>query len=161
MSANEGVTKAIASFYQGDSDTVFLDLSYYYTCQLFLSQMREIFTLSWPKFPETSLRLSEDFRTLPKMSADIPKAFEHFWSYLKDNSFRVLWFRKNTKKTQSHHLTPFRIEFSLFIMCERTICRDLSVRREKLFFQGEIDVFSPQLSRIMHESWQEYNNLKV
>ena len=106
-------------------------------------------------------RLSEDFRTLPKMSADVPKAFEHFRSYLKDSSFRVLWFRKNTKKTQSHHLTPFRIEFSLFIMCERTICRDLSVRREKLFFQGEIDVFSPQLSRIMHESWQEYNNLKV
>ena len=46
MSANEDVTKAIASFYQGDSDTAFLDLSYYYTCQLFLSQMREIFTLS-------------------------------------------------------------------------------------------------------------------
>ena len=26
---------------------------------------------------------------------------------------------------------------------------------------GEIDVFGPQLSRIMHESWQEYNILKV
>ena len=28
MADNEGVTKAIASFYQDDSDTVFLDLSY-------------------------------------------------------------------------------------------------------------------------------------
>ena len=27
MAANEGVTEAVASFYQGDSDTVFLDFS--------------------------------------------------------------------------------------------------------------------------------------
>ena len=46
MAANEGVTEAIASFYRGDSDTVFLDFS----CDLhsniipaniFLSQMHE------------------------------------------------------------------------------------------------------------------------
>ena len=28
MAANEGVTEAVASFYRGDSDTVFLDFSY-------------------------------------------------------------------------------------------------------------------------------------
>ena len=28
MGANEGVTEAVASFYRGDSDTVFLDFSY-------------------------------------------------------------------------------------------------------------------------------------
>ena len=58
-----------------------------------------------------------DFRTLPKMSADVPKTFEHFRSYLKDDSFSVFWFRKNTIRRQNHHLTPFRTEFSLFIMC--------------------------------------------
>ena len=74
--------------------------SQYYTCQLFLSQMRDIFTLSWPGFPgnvpatsEDFRLLSEDFRTLPKMSADVPKTFEHFRSYLKEDNFSVLWFR--------------------------------------------------------------------
>ena len=28
MAANEGVTEAVASFYRGDSDMVFLDFSY-------------------------------------------------------------------------------------------------------------------------------------
>ena len=33
------------------------------------------------------------------MSADVPKMFEHFWSYLEDNTdFSVLWFLYNTKK---------------------------------------------------------------
>ena len=67
---NEGVTKAIASFYWDDWETVFLVFlratSQYHTCQLFLSQMSEIFTLSWPRFPETS-------RQLPKISDELPK----------------------------------------------------------------------------------------
>ena len=70
---NEGVTQAIASFYWDDSDTVFPGLPtsapQYYTWQLFLSQMREIFTLSWPIFPETS-------RRLPKISDELPKTSE-------------------------------------------------------------------------------------
>jgi len=37
-----------------------------YTYQLFLSQMREIFTLSWLRFPEMS-------RGLPKISDEFPK----------------------------------------------------------------------------------------
>ena len=40
----------------------------YYTCQLFLSQMREIFTLSWPGFPETSRPLLEIYDDFPKSS---------------------------------------------------------------------------------------------
>ena len=43
--------------------------SQYYTCQLFLSQMREIFALSWPRFAETS-------RRLPKISDEFPKTYE-------------------------------------------------------------------------------------
>ena len=114
--------------------------SQYYTCQLFLSQMREIFTLSWPRFPETS-------RRLPKISGEFlktsercrkclqifPKTFEHFRSYLKDDTFSVLWydFVRTQKRTQSHHVL-------------RTICPDLFFRREKLSLMLEIDVFSPQ-----------------
>ena len=67
---NDGVTKAIAGFYWDDSETVLLvfvrSTSQYYTCQLFLSQMREIFTLSKPRFHETS-------RRLPKISDELPK----------------------------------------------------------------------------------------
>ena len=68
--------------------------SQYYTRQLFLSQIREIFTLSWPRFPETS-------RRLPKISDEFPrtsercrklKKFKHFWGYLKGDTFSVLWY---------------------------------------------------------------------
>ena len=46
-----------------------------------------------PATSEDFRLLSEDFRTLPKMSADVPKTFEHFRSYLKEDNFSVLWFR--------------------------------------------------------------------
>ena len=139
MSANEGVTKAIASFYQGDSDTAFLDLSYYYTCQLFQSQMREIFTLSWPGLSGNVLptyedfrRLSEDVRTLPKMSADLPKAFEHFRSYLRwhrnytrafcCDKFSVItfwfltrWLRNFAKNNRYHSAITRNITISLMV----------------------------------------------
>ena len=130
------LTKAIAnaSFYWDDSETVFLvflrSTSQCYTCQLFLSQMREILTLLWPIFPETSRRLpkdfrriTEDFRTLPKIRCPqmFWKTFEHFRSYLKDDTSSALWhdFVRTRKRTQSHHVL-------------RIICSDLWVRREKL-----------------------------
>ena len=46
-----------------------------YTCQLFLSQRREIFTRRVPGFPKTTRTyptFSEDFRRRPKMSEDVP-----------------------------------------------------------------------------------------
>ena len=97
-----------------------------YSCELFASQMHEIFTLSWPRFPETSRRLPKIFDEIPncrKLNVRrlFPKTFEHFRSYLKDDTFSVLWydFVRTQKRTQSHHVL-------------RTICLDLWVRREKL-----------------------------
>ena len=39
-------------------------------------------------------RISEDLRTLPKTKCPqmFPKAFEHFRSYLRDDTFSVLWY---------------------------------------------------------------------
>ena len=125
--------------------------SQYYAYQLFLSQMREIFTLSWPRFPETSRPLPKISNEFPKTSKRcrklnvcrlFPKTFEHFRSYLKDDTFSVLWydFVRTQKRTQSHHVW-------------RTICPDLWVRREKLSLMRDIDVFSPQALRLTHNAY--------
>ena len=101
--------------------------SQYYTCQLFLSQMCEILTLFWPRFPETSRRLPKISDEFPKtfercrklnVRRLFPKTFEHFRSYLKDDTFSVLWydFVRTENSTQSHVL--------------RTLCPDLWLRRE-------------------------------
>ena len=82
------------------------------------------------------------------MYADVPEdlTFEHFRSYLKDDTFSVLWydFVRTQKRTQSHHVL-------------RTICPDLKVRCEKLSLMREIDVFSPQVqdSSIMRIKYSE------
>ena len=123
---------------------VFLRSTSQYYTQLFLSQMRDIITLSWPRFSETSRRLPKVSEEFPKTSERcrklnvrrlFPKTFEHFRSYLKDDTFSVLWydFVRTQKRTQSHHVL-------------RTIssCPDLWVRRWKLSLMREIDVFSPQ-----------------
>ena len=113
--------------------------SQYYTCQLFLSQISEIS----PCHDRDFRKRPGDFRRFPKTSERcrklnvrylFPKTFEHFWSYLKDDTFSVLWydFVRTQKKTQSHHVL-------------RTICPDLWVRRDKLSLMREIDVFSPQV----------------
>ena len=102
--------------------------SQYYTCQLFLSQMCEIFTLFWLTFPETSRRhpkISDEFPKTSKRCQKLnirrlfPKTFEHFRSYSKDNTFSALWydFVWTEKRTQSYHVL-------------RTICPDLWLRRE-------------------------------
>ena len=49
--------------------------SQYYTCQLFLSQMREIFT-SWPRSPETS-------RRLPNVAKNVRRCSEDVWAIPK------------------------------------------------------------------------------
>lgn len=43
-----------------------------FTFQLFLSQIREIFVLSWPRFPKAS-------QPLPKISDHFPKTSERCW----------------------------------------------------------------------------------
>ena len=107
-----------------------------YSCELFVSQMREIFTLSWPRFPETSRRLPKIFDEIPKISERcrklnvrwlFPKTFEQFRGYLKDDTFSVLWydFVRREKRTQSHHVL-------------RKICPDLWARRKKLSLMREI-----------------------
>ena len=80
---------------------VFLRSTSQYYTQLFLSQMRDIITLSWPRFSDTSRRLPKVSEEFPKTSERcrklnvrrlFPKTFEHFWSYLKDDTFSVLWY---------------------------------------------------------------------
>ena len=150
----EGVTKAIASFYWDDWETVFPSFCTIYIAILYLPTFSESntwdFTLSRPRFPETSRRLPKISDEFPKtfercrklnVRRLFPKTFEHFWSYLKEDTFSVLWydFVRTQKRTQSHHVL-------------RTICLDLWVRRHKLSLMREIDVFSPQAwldSRIM------------
>ena len=73
------------------------------TNSLFLSQKSEIFTLSWPRFPEKSRRLpieyfrriSEDLQTLPKINCPqiFRKTFEQFRTFLKKDNFSVFLFR--------------------------------------------------------------------
>ena len=125
-----------------DGFLVFLrSTSQCYTYQLFLSQMREIHLVmteisgNVPATSEDFRRITEYFRTLPKTKCPLmfQKTFEHFPSYLKDDTFSALWhdFVRVQKRTQSHHVL-------------RLICSDLWVRREKLSLIREIDVFSPQ-----------------
>ena len=80
------------------------------------------------RFP-TNFRISEYFRTLPKVNVRrlFPKTFEHSRSYLKDNTFSVLWydFVRTQKRTHSHHVLS-------------AICPDLWVWREKLSLMREI-----------------------
>ena len=54
-----------------------------YTCQLDMTCMRFLpcHDQNLRKHPGDFRRLSEDFKTLPKMSADILKTFEHFRNY--------------------------------------------------------------------------------
>ena len=137
MSALQRQLQVFTEMIQGRFFLVVLrSSSQYYTCQLFLSQMREIFTLSWPRFPETSRRLPKISDEIPKASGRpgksnvrrlFPKTLKHFRSYLKDDTFSELWydFVSSEKGTQSHHML-------------RTIFPDLWVRRKKLSLMGEI-----------------------
>ena len=116
--------------------------SQYYTCQIFLSQMREIFTLSWPRFLETSRRVPKISDEFPKTSDRcrklnvrwlFPKTFEHFRSYLRRNFKRAsIWFRLNRKRDSKSSCVL------------RTICPELWTRREKLSLMCGSMSFSPK-----------------
>ena len=91
MTDKDAVTKVIASFYQDDLCLVFLII---YVPILYLptfsgfSPCHDQGSRNAPATSTDSQPLSEDFWTLPKMSANVPKTFEH--SYFKDDNFSVL-----------------------------------------------------------------------
>ena len=104
--ANEGVRKAVATFYRDDSDTVFLGLLTIYVPILYLPTFSEsnewdfhlVVTEISGKVPATSeyfRRISEDLQTLPKMNCPLMfrKTFEHFRSFLKNDNFSEFWSR--------------------------------------------------------------------
>ena len=88
-----------------------------------------------PATSEDFQPITEDFRTLPKIKCPLmfQKTFEHFRSYLKDDTFSAFWhfIVRTQKRTQSHDVL-------------RIICSDLWLRREKLSLIRDIDVLSPQ-----------------
>ena len=68
---------------------------------LFLSQKRFCLGIS-ENVPATSKdfrRFSEDLRTFPKISEDVPTNFEHLRSHLKGDKFSVFWKNYDTKST--------------------------------------------------------------
>ena len=72
-----------------------------------------------PVTSEDFLKTSKHYRKCPQM----------FWRRLStsettlqdNNNLSCFDFVRTQKRIQSHHLTPFWIEFSLFIMCYRTL----------------------------------------
>ena len=67
-----------------------------YTCQLDMTCMRFLpcHDRNLRKHPGDFRRLSEDFKTLPKMSADVLKTFEHIRNcFTRQQQSFVLWFR--------------------------------------------------------------------
>ena len=84
----EGVTEAVASFYWGDSDTVFLDFSYDLRPNIIPAnffwvkcvRLHLVMTGISGNVPATFKdfrQLSRDFGTSPKMSPGVLKMFEH------------------------------------------------------------------------------------
>ena len=102
----------------------------------------EIFTLSWPEFAETSRWLLKTFWRLQNIAENVRRCSEDVWTLpkllYKTTILACFDFVRTQKRIQSHHLTPFWIEFSLFIMWYRTIYLDLWVRHEKLSLMCEI-----------------------
>ena len=75
---------------------------------LFLSQTPESFVLTGisengPATSKDFRRFSEELRTFPKMSEDVPTNFEHLRSHLKGDKVSVFWKNYDTKST----LSPF------------------------------------------------------
>ena len=102
---NEGVTQAIGRFYWDDSETVFLGILTIYVSILYLLTFSESnawdFHLVMTEISVNVPATSEDFDEFPKTSERcqkikcpqiFSKAFEHFRSYLKDDTFSVLWY---------------------------------------------------------------------
>ena len=123
--------------------------------------MHEIFTLSWPEFAETSRWLPKTFWRLQNIAENVCRCSEDVWALpkllYKTTILACFDFVRAQKRIQSHHLTPFWIEFSLFIMCYRTlIYPDLWVRHEKLSLMCEI-YSGPKVSRQFQFTHSNFN----
>ena len=126
--------------------------------------MREIFVLSRPRISENIPATSEDFRRFSEdsrtnVSENVWRRSDDLWT-LPIRTDCDVWKRVVIQLGHKVNIKClFRgnlIEFLLLSMCWRTNRPDLWVRREKLSLMREIDVFSPQDSYIMRESWQVY-----
>ena len=142
MAANEGVTKAVASFYWGDSDTVFLDLSYDLRPNIIpanlptqMCEASPCYDRDFRKRPGDFRRFPTTFQRLPNFAENVPTCSEDFLSTSDATEKMTIVACFDFIRTQSHHLTPFWIKLSLFII---SVCPYLWVRREKLSLMHEI-----------------------
>ena len=122
--------------------------------------MHEIFTLSWPEFAETSRWLPKTFWRLQNIAENVCRCSKNVWALskllYKTTTLACFDFVRTQKRIQSHHLTPFWIEFSLFIMCYWTIYPDLWVRHEKLSLMCEI-YSGPKVSQRFQFTHSNFN----
>ena len=102
----------------------------------FSNSKHEIFALSWPGFTKPSQhfpKISGDFLRFLNITKTVLATRctdKHFRSFLKGDNFSY------TKSTLSTFLGKL-IEFSILIICYRTICPNLWVRHEKLSLMHE------------------------
>lgn len=92
----------------------------YYTCQRFSESNARGFTLLLPGFAETCRRLSkisDDFPKTSKRCQKCPQMFRRHLSTSKATEKMRIVACFDFVRTQTHHLTPSWIKFSLFIMC--------------------------------------------
>jgi len=122
-----------------------------YTCQLFLSQRREIFNWRVPGFPKTTQtypKFSEDFRRRPKVSEDFPnnsevlkKVIECSISLLWNWRFRVhaIWYSFTFSIFSSFRFSIW-CKFSSLGKCFNSSCfsSHFSSRRENLVRKREL-----------------------
>ena len=121
-----------------------------YTCQLFLSQMREVFVLSGPEF----LNIPDDFRTTSESCQKFPKMFRRPFN---DD---ILVCCVKVKRLFELFLAILNLIFVINHVLKNSSSGFVSQAWEIVLdaWVREIDVLSLQAwdSRIMRESWQVY-----
>ena len=150
-----------------------------YTCQLFLSYKREIFTLGVLGIFEDDTIISEDFRRSPKSSEEVrslPETFEDVRSLrtrLNASSLPVLFTSKIRDREEGIVIYSFYTWFSFLKWLWVNIFLEIvssKMATTHIFQSGvrnwpasvsrcEIEVFNPQAwdSRLRRESWQAYH----
>ena len=120
-----------------------------HTCQLFLSQRREIFNRRVPGFPKTTrtyLKFFEDFRRRPKMSEDVPNNSEVLKKMIQYLALYHTYRQFSTTRPSSCEvncdisvLTKYRVIYNLG-KCFNSCCYSshFSSRRENLVRKREL-----------------------